>query len=303
MAAATPVSRLGCASSPGRAPTKVSALRAGRVRTRAGIAPSARKGARLVRVDFPPLAEVWCGCAKGPQSLTAALPVLDPLSATNSSAYNFGTGGVQVWECVGQGYVDPGAFCCESRREKTECCRTQDAVFSLPGATLGNANAVQTFPLPDDETDTSDFITTRRPTMLVGGIGVTVSESSPTISTMDFSQTGRILFRGTRNGGTRLTCRYRHDWAVDNQSLDRHADTNRIRRHSLKRQRIEQHGQNRHGGRHRGWRGGSHRNGALCVVLDKDSCRGGSRGGDGNNDSGRFLGQRPRPSYAQVRGI
>jgi hypothetical protein len=133
--------------------------------------------------------------------LTAAIWVVDPLSATNSSAYNFGTGGVQVWECVGQGYVDPGAFCCESRREKTECCRTPDAVFSLPGATLGNANAVQTFPLPDGETDTSDFITTRIPTILVGGVGITASESSHTISTMDSSHTGRILFRGARNGG------------------------------------------------------------------------------------------------------
>ncbi|KAL2268028.1 hypothetical protein VTJ83DRAFT_2874 [Remersonia thermophila] len=69
-------------------------------------------------------------------------------SATNSSAYNFGAGGVQVWECIGQGYEDPGAYCCESAREKTRCCETHTAVFTLPGASIGNALPVQTFPAP-----------------------------------------------------------------------------------------------------------------------------------------------------------
>ncbi|KAK3306232.1 uncharacterized protein B0T15DRAFT_534742 [Chaetomium strumarium] len=67
-------------------------------------------------------------------------------TATNSSAYDFGTDGVQVWECVGQGYAKPGAYCCESAGESTRCCRTQTAVFSLPAASVGNALAVQTPP-------------------------------------------------------------------------------------------------------------------------------------------------------------
>ncbi|KAK4184103.1 hypothetical protein QBC35DRAFT_442078 [Podospora australis] len=63
----------------------------------------------------------------------------------NLTAYDFRAGGVQVWECIGEGYADPAAYCCESAREKTRCCRTPEAVFSLPGATIGNALAVQTF--------------------------------------------------------------------------------------------------------------------------------------------------------------
>jgi len=63
----------------------------------------------------------------------------------NTSAYDFRAGGVQVWECVGEGYAKPAAYCCESAREKTRCCQTPEAVFSLPGATVGNAASVQTF--------------------------------------------------------------------------------------------------------------------------------------------------------------
>jgi hypothetical protein len=62
----------------------------------------------------------------------------------NTSAYDFGAGGVQVWECIGEGYADPAAYCCESITEKTRCCQTPEAVFSLPGATIGNAASVQT---------------------------------------------------------------------------------------------------------------------------------------------------------------
>ncbi|KAK5656029.1 hypothetical protein OQA88_5168 [Cercophora sp. LCS_1] len=66
-------------------------------------------------------------------------------TALNASAYDFRAGGVQVWECVGEGYAEPAAYCCESVAEKTRCCQTPEAVFSLPGATVGNAEAVQTW--------------------------------------------------------------------------------------------------------------------------------------------------------------
>ncbi|KAH6649339.1 hypothetical protein F5144DRAFT_596915 [Chaetomium tenue] len=81
---------------------------------------------------------------------------INPDAATNSSAYDFGAGGVQVWGCSLDGYAKPAAYCCESAREQTACCQTQAALFSLPGASIGNALAVQTFPLPDSETSTAD---------------------------------------------------------------------------------------------------------------------------------------------------
>ncbi|KAK3898019.1 hypothetical protein C8A05DRAFT_47545 [Staphylotrichum tortipilum] len=66
-------------------------------------------------------------------------------SATNATAYDFGSGGVQVWECGGdEGYAAPAAYCCESAAEGSRCCKTQPAVFSVPGASVGNALAVQT---------------------------------------------------------------------------------------------------------------------------------------------------------------
>jgi hypothetical protein len=91
--------------------------------------------------------------------ITVDFSFTDQDAATKPTAYDFGRDGVQVWECVGQGYADPGAYCCESAGEKTRCCRTQTAVFSLPGASIGNALAVQTFPLPDTETLTTDSTT------------------------------------------------------------------------------------------------------------------------------------------------
>ncbi|KAH6843430.1 hypothetical protein B0I37DRAFT_384426 [Chaetomium sp. MPI-CAGE-AT-0009] len=106
---------------------------------------------------------------------------INPDAATNVSAYDFGTGGVQVWECSGEGYAEPAAYCCESAREQTACCQTQGAVFSLRGASVGNALAVQTFPVSDSETSTAASKTSSR--------GTTVTETGKTTAT-SMSETG-----------------------------------------------------------------------------------------------------------------
>src|SRR5690242_18962405 len=55
----------------------------------------------------------------------------------NSSAYDFRTAGVQVWQCTGQGYAKEAEYCCESRGEQQECCQKQSVVFPLQGASRG----------------------------------------------------------------------------------------------------------------------------------------------------------------------
>ncbi|KAK2778829.1 hypothetical protein CKAH01_11603 [Colletotrichum kahawae] len=65
--------------------------------------------------------------------------LLNQDSPDNSSAYDFRSSGVQVWECDRQGYGAAAEYCCESDREKTRCCSTSTAVFKLPAATIGNA--------------------------------------------------------------------------------------------------------------------------------------------------------------------
>lgn len=58
-------------------------------------------------------------------------------TARNSSAYDFRTAGVQVWQCTGQGFAAEAKYCCESRGEQQECCQTQSVVFTLQGAMRG----------------------------------------------------------------------------------------------------------------------------------------------------------------------
>ncbi|KAF2709554.1 hypothetical protein K504DRAFT_502278 [Pleomassaria siparia CBS 279.74] len=62
---------------------------------------------------------------------------LNQETATNSSAYDFRAGGVRVWECGTQGFVEEAAYCCESKGERQRCCSTSSAVFRLVGATEG----------------------------------------------------------------------------------------------------------------------------------------------------------------------
>ncbi|KAH7085260.1 hypothetical protein BKA63DRAFT_13757 [Paraphoma chrysanthemicola] len=63
---------------------------------------------------------------------------------TNQSAYDFRSGGVQVWQCGSQGYAREAAYCCESDAEKTRCCSTSSAVFTLQAAVIGASTSVST---------------------------------------------------------------------------------------------------------------------------------------------------------------
>jgi hypothetical protein len=63
--------------------------------------------------------------------------LLNQDTARDRSAYNFRAGGVQVWQCTGQGFAAEAKYCCESQREQQGCCQTQSAVFALQGAMSG----------------------------------------------------------------------------------------------------------------------------------------------------------------------
>jgi hypothetical protein len=58
-------------------------------------------------------------------------------TARNQSAYDFAAGGVQVWQCTGQGFAAEAKYCCESQGEQQRCCQTQSVVFPLQGAVRG----------------------------------------------------------------------------------------------------------------------------------------------------------------------
>lgn len=126
----------------------------------------------------------------------------DQDSGNDASAYDFGKGGVQVWECDGEGFDSPGAFCCESAREQTKCCQTDSAVFSLPGATLGNALAVQTY--LGEGVDTTQLATTSRATTTKGtSVSETddqLAKTTETTVTTETLSTGRI-FRDPQTAG------------------------------------------------------------------------------------------------------
>lgn len=62
----------------------------------------------------------------------------------NSSAYDFRTNGVQVWQCGSQGYAEQAKYCCESEAERQRCCSTQKAVFTLQGAVVGASTSAST---------------------------------------------------------------------------------------------------------------------------------------------------------------
>lgn len=62
----------------------------------------------------------------------------------NSSAYDFRTNGVQVWQCGSQGYAEEAKYCCESEAERQRCCSTEKAVFTLQGAVVGASTSAST---------------------------------------------------------------------------------------------------------------------------------------------------------------
>ena len=92
-----------------------------------------------------------------PQSKTDFL-ALDQDSDSDPDAYNFGTGGVQIYECESQGYGSAANYCCASAGEKSRCCSTSFAVFELAAAATGNPSSSTSSPL------VSSSLSTDKPT-------------------------------------------------------------------------------------------------------------------------------------------
>lgn len=63
--------------------------------------------------------------------------LLNQDTARNRSAYDFEAGGVQVWQCTGQGFAAEAKYCCESQGEQRKVLSTQSVVFPWQGAVRG----------------------------------------------------------------------------------------------------------------------------------------------------------------------
>ena len=92
----------------------------------------------------------------------------------NSSAYDFRTNGVQVWQCGSQGYGEEAKYCCESEAERQRCCSTATAVFTLGAAAVGASTGAVT-------TSASLSVSSIRPSLSEPtAMSSTLSESSIT---------------------------------------------------------------------------------------------------------------------------
>jgi hypothetical protein len=125
--------------------------------------------------------------------LTALSVYPDQQTLTNSSAYDFRAGGVQVWQCDSQGYGQQAEFCCESESEKTRCCSTSTVVFELPAATIGNALEIQTVTQSSSTSSASSAST--NPAAQTGNPG-----SSPSGGNQDGSTAKSTLSPAARAG-------------------------------------------------------------------------------------------------------
>ncbi|KAK3367720.1 hypothetical protein B0H63DRAFT_489680 [Podospora didyma] len=121
----------------------------------------------------------------------------------NTSAYDFRAGGVQVWECIGEGYAEPAAYCCESIQEKTRCCQTAEAVFLLPGATVGNAASVQTFSSTSSRSSTTSQSTTSpgRTSSFTDSSAASTSLSSTPVTGNSLTGSGAAVDSAQPSGG------------------------------------------------------------------------------------------------------
>lgn len=99
---------------------------------------------------------------------------------TNSNAYDFAGGPVQIWGCQDTGYGQSASYCCESAGEKTRCCSTQAAVFKLAGATVGNPSSPATTKRTSSATGTSSPTLTSSSSIAAGSSSVPGPTSSPT---------------------------------------------------------------------------------------------------------------------------
>ena len=104
----------------------------------------------------------------------------------NSSAYDFRTNGVQVWQCGSQGYGEEAKYCCESEAERQRCCSTTNAVFTLQGAVVGASTSATT---TSTSSSASSLATkTSGPTATASTISVIVSTSAPVATPSETGQ-------------------------------------------------------------------------------------------------------------------
>lgn len=97
-------------------------------------------------------------------------------TARNRSAYNFKAGGVQVWQCTGQGFAAEAQYCCESRAEQQGCCQTKSVVFALQGALRG-ASTTDTLGQTSTALITSESVSTTASTAIASTTGQTTTPS------------------------------------------------------------------------------------------------------------------------------
>ena len=110
-----------------------------------------------------------------PHSKTDFL-ALDQDSDSDPEAYNFGTGGVQIYECGSQGYGSPADYCCASAGEKARCCSTSSAVFELVAAATGNPSSITSSPLVSSSSSTT------KPTSSTPAVPSSVATTSTILS-------------------------------------------------------------------------------------------------------------------------
>lgn len=99
----------------------------------------------------------------------------------NSSAYDFRTNGVQVWQCGSQGYAEEAKYCCESEAERQRCCSTEKAVFTLAGAEVGASTSAS--PTSASTTPTPSFASSAKTSFGLTPTSFTASQTaSPSTS-------------------------------------------------------------------------------------------------------------------------
>ncbi|KAF1928317.1 uncharacterized protein M421DRAFT_158384 [Didymella exigua CBS 183.55] len=128
----------------------------------------------------------------------------------NSSAYDFRTNGVQVWQCGSQGYAEEAKYCCESEAERQRCCSTQEAVFTLQGAAVGASTSASTTSTSLLITSAGSLITsadsstsgpTATPSSSAEAASTTASLAAPTTTAQPRETNGTAIGIGAGVGG------------------------------------------------------------------------------------------------------
>ena len=122
----------------------------------------------------------------------------DQDSNLNLEAYNFGTGGVQIWECGSKGYDSPAKYCCESAGEKTRCCSNSMEVFELAAATIGNpSSTIPSWLLPSSSS-------TIKPSAVSSPSGTTDTTPSSTLRQVTATSRTATPIRNNSSTGSKI---------------------------------------------------------------------------------------------------